>query len=179
MDEGEVRAELRKEPLSPDARTFAPEAPPPAEDGLERLPIYFDARRGPVGLAAGLGGWEAVELSAEGGSEPIGLVVPPEQPPDLDSEARSLLEGYLRYFLSRDALLAASQWELANGRPGTVRAAVLEDLHSIGSSVLARGAVRAKLRGGDGRRLTAADVERGIRATDQDWLDRPTWGSRL
>jgi len=57
--------------------------------------------------------------------------------------------------------------------------AALRDLHSIASDVLARASVRAKLRGDDGRQLGRADIELGIRATDQDWLDRPTWGSRL
>lgn len=144
--------------------------------------MYYDGRPGPIAIAQGLGGWEAHELSPEGGSRPIGLAVPPEQPPSLDPDAATLLSAFLRYWLSRDCFLAAVHLELVSypqSREGTVVEAALDDLHAIGSYVLACGAFRSKLNGKDGNRLSVADVEHGIRATDQDWLDRPTWGSRL
>jgi Fe-S-cluster containining protein len=179
IDEEEVRRQLGGRPLIPPLEEYAPGELPSVEEGLELLPMYYDGRAGPVALAQGLGGWEALELSAEGSSSPVGLAVPPDRPPSLDRAAEMLLTGYLRYWLARDSFLAAVHLGMLSTSEGTVVEAVLEDLHSIGSTVLARGAVRAKLRGEDGTRLSVADVELGIRGTDQDWLDRPTWGSRL
>jgi len=179
VDEEEVRRQLGNRRLIPRPEEYSPEDPPVAEEGLEFLPIYFDGRAGPVALAQGLGGWEALELSPEGGSRPLGIAVPPDRPPAIDRDAEALLAGYLRYWLARDGLLAAAHVGMLSTLEGTVVDATLDDLHAIASSVLARGAVRAKLRGEDGARLTVGDVELGIRATDQDWLDRPTWGTRL
>jgi putative zinc- or iron-chelating protein len=179
VDEEEVRRELGKRRLIPGPEEYSLEDPPTAEDGLEYLPMYYDGRAGPVALGRGLGGWEALEFAPEGGSRPVGLAVPPERRPGLDWMAEALLSGYLRYWLARDGFLSAVHLEMLSAPEGTVVEAVLADLHAIGSSVLARGAVRAKLRGEDGALLTAGDVALGIRATDQDWLDRPTWGSRL
>ncbi len=179
VEEEEVRRQLSERRLVPTVPEYFPEDPPAVEAGLERLPMYFDGRRGPVVLAQGLGGWEAHELAPEGGARPVGIAVPPDQPPLLDPDADALLAGYLRYWLARDSFLAAVHLGMLSTPEGTVVDATLGELYAIGSDVMARGAVRAKLRGNVGTRLTRADVEAGIRATDQDWLDRPTWGSRL
>jgi hypothetical protein len=179
VEEEELRRQLLERRLVPTARDYFPEEPPAVDEGLERLPMYFDGRPGPVVLAQGLGGWEAHELAPEGGARPIGIAVPPDQPPTLDPDADELLSGYLHYWLARDSFLAAVHLGMLSTLEGTVVDATLEDLHAIGSDVMARGAVRARLRGNVGTRLTRADVEAGIRGTDQDWLDRPTWGSRL
>jgi Fe-S-cluster containining protein len=179
VDEEEVRRRLGERPLIPRPQEYFPEEPPSVEEGLERLPMYYDGRAGPVALAQGLGGWEALELIPEGGTHPIGLAVPPDRPPTLEPEAEALLSGYLRYWLARDSFLAAVHLGMLSTVAGSVLDAALADLHAIGSDVLARGAVRAKLKGNDGTLLTRPDVEAGIRGTDQDWLDRPTWGSRL
>ena len=179
IDEVEVRERLLELPLIPGSREYLPEEPPAAEEGLEHLPMYFDGRAGPVALAQALGGWEALELLPEGGARPIGVAVPPDGPPALERDAEALLGGYLRYWLARDGFLGAVHVGMLSTGEGSVLDATLADLHAIGSDVVARAAVRAKLRGEVGARLTRADVERGIRATDQDWLDRPTWGSRL
>jgi len=179
VDDEEVRRKLSHRPLSPGADEYFPDELPSAVEGLEPLPMYFDGRDGPVALAQGGGGWEALELMAEGGSKPLGEAVPPEQPPDLTEDGRALLEGYLRYWLARDCFLAAVHLDMERVPEGTVVETALEELHAIGSDVLARGAVRAQLRGDAGARLDREGVERGIRATDQDWLDRPTWGRRL
>lgn len=179
VEEEEVRRRLGERRLIPGPQEYLPEEPPEAEEGLERLPMYYDGRAGPVALAQGLGGWEALELLPEGGSHHIGLAVPPDRPPSLEPEAEALLAGYLRYWLARDGFLAAVHLEMLSTGAGSVADAALADLHAIGSDVLARGAVRAKLKGNVGGHLSPADVEAGIRGTDQDWLDRPTWGSRL
>ncbi len=76
-------------------------------DGLELLPLYYGGRAGPVALAGGLGGWEALELRPSGGVQRhLGSIPPPTVPPSLTSEALALLVGYLRYFLERDLLFA-------------------------------------------------------------------------
>jgi len=179
VDEERVRTHLGTKRLAPSPAEYAPEDPPFGQDDLELLPMYYDQRSGPVALAKGLGGWEARELSAEGGYEAIGVVAPPDRRPVASEDAEALLEAYLRYVLARDSFLAAVHLELAQGREGSVMEAALEDLHAVGSLVLARGSARAKLRGNSGVSLGRDDIERGIRATDLDWLDRPTWGSRL
>ncbi len=179
VEEDEVRRQLDGGRLIPRTEEYTPNVLPEADEGLELLPMYYDGRAGPVALAQGLGGWEVLELSAMGGANPVGLAVPPDRPPALDRNAEALLSGYLHYWLARDSFLGAVHLEMLSSGEGTVVDAALDDLHSIGSTVLARGAIRSKLRGEDGNRLSIADVELGIRSTDQDWLDRPTWGSRL
>ena len=179
MEEDEVRERLFREPLVPSPDEYAPTELPDIGAGLEQLPMYFDGRPGPMALAQAGEAWECVELSPGGGSTSEGLTVPPEEPPLLDASARELLAGYLRYFLARDIFLAAVHWEMVRGEPGTVDDVTLTQLHAIGSDVLARAAVRSQRRGKSGARLTALDIELGIRATDQDWLDRPSWGGRL
>ena len=178
-EEEEVRERLARRSLVPTANEYAPSELPEVGGGLEQLPMFFDGRRGPMALAQVGEAWESVELSPEGGSESSGVAVPPALPPILDAAAEELLRGYLRHFLARDIFLAGVHWEMTRGEPGTVDEVALAELHAIGSDVLARGAVRAQLRGESGARLTALDIELGIRATDQDWLDRPTWGGRF
>ncbi len=163
----------------PRPEDFPCEDPPEAADGLERLPLFFDGRPGPVALAGGLGGWELLELRATGGSEPLGVVPPPDRPPELSVEGQELLRGYLSYFLERDALFGTVIPTIGADSSATVRDEVEAELRAIGAMVLSRADVRKRgLRGGSGA-LSARDVEEGIRATDQDLLDRPTWGARL
>ncbi len=179
IDDDTVRAELGAAVPLPGADLFPPPEPPARDEGLERLPFFFDQRPGPVAVARALGGWELLELAPKGGARSLGVLVPPERPPRLDASARRLLEGYLRYVLARDAFLASVHLEMLEGRDGSVRDWVESALLELGAEVLGRASVRAKLAGRDARELTEGDIERGIRATDQDWLDRPTWGDRL
>ena len=62
---------------------------------------------------------------------------------------------------------------------GTVGDWIEAELRAIASLVLSRAAVLATTRRGSFDRLTDEDVLAGIRATDQDLLDRPSWGSPL
>jgi Fe-S-cluster containining protein len=180
MEEEEVRSALRGKIPVAAAADYPAEDPPAAEEGLEFLPLYFDGRGGPVGLAEGLGGWEALELRPSGGVERlVGVVPPPASPPALEPPAIGLLSGYLAYFLERDLLFASILPRMAEVSEGTVRDWVEEELRAIGAMVVSRGSVRAKLAGHPGEPLTEADIEAGIRATDQDRLDVPTWGDRL
>jgi len=179
VDEEEVRHRLRGRRLIPTREEYRPDGLPDVGDGLERLPMYFDQRAGPVVLAEAHAGWEALELSPLGGGTSLGLAAPPDQPPTLEGDAASMLEGYLRYWLERDCFLAAVHLDMQSADEGNVEETALEELHAIASDVIARAAVRVQLRGRSGARLQSSDIELGIRATDQDWLDRPTWGSRL
>lgn len=178
-EEDEARGRLARRTLIPSAREYAPSELPDIGAGLERLPMFFDGRPGPMALAQAGEAWEVVELAPDGDSVTRGVAVPPERPPLLDPGAEELLSGYLRYFLARDIFLAAVHWDMIRGAEGTVDEVALSELRSIASDVLARAAVRAQLRGESGARLTALEVELGIRATDQDWLDRPAWGGRF
>jgi hypothetical protein len=180
LPEEAVRAELRARVPFPDRESFPVVDPPAAEDGLEFLPIYFDGRAGPVGIGAGLGGWELLELRPEGGvAAHLGVVPPAETLPLLDEEARTLLRGYLRYHLERDAFLAAVALDMTEGSEGDLFDWAEAELRSLGATVLSRAALRAKAGRDVQGPLNRRDVADGIRATDQETLDRPTWGARL
>ncbi len=179
-EEEEVRARFRR--AIPDAgpEEFPAEAPPARADGLEHLPLSFDGRDGPVAWAAGLGGWELWELRPDGGTVgPVGVASPPTRPPPLSDAGRRSLQGYLRYWLDRDLLFGVVHLAMLEGSDGTVGAWVEAELRSIAALVLSRASVRATIQRGSVDRLTDDDVLAGIRATDQDLLDRPTWGSPL
>lgn len=180
VEEEDAREVLRAKVPLPGPADFPVADPPSADDGIELLPLYFDGRGGPVALAAGLGGWEALELRPSGGVERyLGVVPPPGNPPSLAPGAEALLTGYLRYFLERDLLFAYLLPRMAEAKEGTVPEWVEEELRGIGAMVVSRASIRAKLRGTGTGPLTVADVEAGIRATDQDLMDVPTWGDRL
>ncbi|HXQ48398.1 MAG TPA: YkgJ family cysteine cluster protein [Thermoplasmata archaeon] len=180
VEEEEVRGLLRTHLPRPGPADYPVGDPPSADDGLEFLPIYFDGRAGPVGLGAGLGGWEALELRPSGGVERhLGVVPSPTSPPPLDPGAELFLRGYLRYFLERDLLFASVLPRMAEGGAGTVTEWVEEELREIGAIVVSRASVRAKLARGSTGPLTATDLVAGIRASDQDLMDVPTWGDRL
>ncbi|MGA8276040.1 MAG: YkgJ family cysteine cluster protein [Thermoplasmata archaeon] len=180
VDENDVRRILRSRVPHPGPADYPVPDPPLADDGLELLPLYFDGRAGPVALAVGLGGWEALELRPSGGVERhLGVVPPPSSPPSLAPPAEKLLTGYLRYFLERDLLFASVLPRMAEVGEGTVTDWVEEELRGIGAIVVSRAIVRSKLNGVGVEPLTATTLADGIRATDQDLMDVPTWGDRL
>ncbi len=179
QEDAEVRAELDRSLPLPGPSEFPVADPPSTEDGLEQLPLYFDGRVGPVAIARALGGWELLEMASTGGGRSLGVVVPPDRPVPIDPAGSAMLEGYLRYMLDRDAFLGAVHLEMLEGTQGTVRDWAGAELRALGAEVVSRAAVRAKLDRGSVSDLRAGDIERGIRATDQDWLDRPSWGDRL
>jgi len=178
--EDEVRERLRERIPLPEPSDFELEALPSVRDGLDHLPLYFDGRAGPVGLSEAIGGWELVEIRPEGGiAQSLGVLPPIEHRPPLAAEAERLLLGYLEYWLARDSLFGSVHLAMSESSSGDVAEWVEAELRTIGATVLARGSARARSRGSDLARLDVADVERGIRATDQDLLDRPSWGDRL
>lgn len=179
-DEAVVRRRLFSAPPRPRDEDFPVEDPPTKDDGLEHLPLFFDRRASPLALAAGLGGWELLELSPSGGvRRSWGVVPPPDRRPATDAEATALLDRYLAYWLRRDALFGFVLEEMATSDDGTVGEWVERELREIGATVLARADVRARSSRGDVAQLRREDIADGIRATDQDYLDRPTWGDRL
>jgi Fe-S-cluster containining protein len=178
-DEEAVRRELRGSVPLPSAADYPAPDPPSAEEGLATLPLFFDHRSGPVALAEGLGGWQLLELRAEGGAEPLAVVPPPTQPPALAPEGLRLLRGYLQYFLERDALFGAVVPEVVPGSPEGVQDAVAAELRAIGAMVVSRADVRRRARVSTDGPLSATEVADGIRACDQELLDRPTWGDRF
>jgi Fe-S-cluster containining protein len=179
-EEEDVRRTLRRKSPGPSDDDFPAADPPSADDGVELLPLFFDDRAAPVALAQGLGGWELLELRPGGGiARSLGVIPPPDRPPRLLPDALSLLQGYLRYWLERDALFGAVHLRMMEAGDGTVTEWVDEELRAIGAMVLARADVRAKARRGVVDWLTPADLRDGIRATDQDLLDRASWGDRL
>lgn len=178
-DPEEVRERLARDVPLPDADDFPVEDPPSLDQGLERLPLYFDGRDGPVALSAGTGGWQAIELAPRGGYRALTTVASPDRPPELDPAAERLLVGYLRYWVARDAFLAALHEEMLGGSEGSVLDWARSGLREIGAQTLSRASVRKRVRSARAGRLTREEVWWGIAATDQDWLDRPTWGERL
>ncbi|MGP8078033.1 MAG: YkgJ family cysteine cluster protein [Thermoplasmata archaeon] len=179
-EEDAVRRRLRDRLPMPSAEDYPAEGPPSEEDGVELLPLVFDGRAGPVAFASGLGGWELLELRPTGGFErSLGVVPPPSRPPPVAEEAARLLSGYLRYWLERDLLFGAVHLAMTEGREGSVTDWVAAELERIGALTLSRAHALAAGRRGDVGRLSKEDVRDGIRATDQDLLDRATWGSRL
>ena len=137
-------------------------------------------RSGPLALAEGLGGWEVLELNPEGGrTPPLAVVPPPTRPPEVDSAGRRLLKGTFGYFLERDALFGTVLTDLEPSGGFTVGEEVEAELRAIGALVLSRAEVRRKALGVASGPLTELEMAEGIRATDQDLLDRPTWGDHL
>ena len=180
VDESEVRRQLQSRLPLPQDGDFPPPDPPPQEGGLDLLPLVFDGRAGPLAFAAGSAGWELLELRPHGGvATSLGLASPPDRLPPLSDEARRVLSGYLRYWLERDQLFAVVHLLMTENRRGDVTDCVAGELRRIGALAISRASVLARLcRGTDGP-LSRTDLQQGIRATDQDLLDREGWGIRF
>ncbi len=180
VEDEAVREILRHHPARPGPEDFPVDPPPEIEEGLDRLPLFFDARPGPVALSDGLGGWNLSELRPEGGVERTLAVVPaPDRPPVVSTEGGEMLGGYLNYWLERDALFGIVHLAMTEAGDGDVEEWVRAELRSIGATVLARADVRRRARDQAPGPLSAAEVLDGVRATDQDLLDRSSWGDRL
>jgi hypothetical protein len=180
VEEEDVRTRLRGRIPLPEAEDFPADDPPAWEDGAELLPLVFDGRAGPVAFAQALGGWDLLELRPTGGVErSLGLVPPPSGSPSLTPEGRAALAGYLRYWLERDCLFGVVHLEMLEGEVGTVTESVESELRRTGALVLSRAYVLAGVHRGEVGPLSGPDVLGGIRAVDQDLLDRRTWGERF
>jgi Fe-S-cluster containining protein len=180
LGDEEVRRRLRDRVPPPSADDFPVEGPPSRQEGLALLPIFSDRRVGPVALASHAGGWELLELYPTGGvRSSLGVVPPPDRPPALSEDAARTLAGYLRYWLERDVLFGAVHLAMVEDHEGSVLDRIAAELRRIGATAVSRAYVLAALRHGSVDRLSEDDVRQGLRATDQDLLDRGTWGTRL
>jgi Putative zinc- or iron-chelating domain len=179
-DDTDVRRRLRDQLPAPVHDDFPAEGPPSRDDGLASLPMYFDARTGPVALLSQAGGWELVELHPTGGVRSSrGMAPPPDRAPVLSEDAAATLEGYLRYWLERDLLFGVVHLAMLEDPAGSVTDHVSSELRRIAAVVLSRAHVLAAVRGGRGDRLSDDQLRDGLRAADQDLIDRATWGTRL
>jgi Fe-S-cluster containining protein len=164
----------------PGPEDFPADAPPGADEPLDQLPLFFDEVYGRVALREREGGWECLPLRESGGSEaPLGLFPGPDTPPKLLPDAETLLRGYLGYVVRREFFVSLVQ-ELCEDQGESDPTVVARDvLVDLGSQVMARAGVRAKLLGQGGERLDAPDILRGVRAVDADFLDQETVGEQL
>ncbi|MCI4350482.1 MAG: YkgJ family cysteine cluster protein [Thermoplasmata archaeon] len=176
-----LRIELRPYLASLPIGELLPWEPPDAHEGLDDLPLFYDPQHGRVAVAGTETGWELFTIEEGGGvGERLGEFLPPDVTPELDSGARGLLDGYLRYVLARDHTLWAVYEETPKPRSTTELAeGLLQLLNDVAATVIARGAVRCALRGESAAELTVQHVEDGIRATDAELLDLPTLGRIL
>jgi len=175
-----ARTELLSHLPSVEPEDLGEESLPESSAGVDRLPMFFDERYGRVALAATSQGIEVLVLDERGGApERLATLPPVELPPRLTARGADLFDSYRRYFVARDAFvgmaLADDSWDPAT----PISERLSGDLHEIGGTVLARARIRALLAGGSGELLDAEEVADGIRATDADYLDRPTVGAWL
>jgi Putative zinc- or iron-chelating domain len=178
--EEEVRRRLRDQLPTPAPGDFPVEGPPSRQEGLSVLPLFFHGRASPVALASHAGGWELLELNPTGGvRRSLGVAPPPDRPPELSEDAARTLAGYLRHWLDRDLLFGVVHLAMLDDPEGSVTDRVAAELRWIGAVTLSRAHVLASLRRGDVERLSDEELRDGLRATDQDLLDRPTWGTKL
>jgi Putative zinc- or iron-chelating domain len=176
----EVRRTLRAGIPAPREEDFPVEDPPEREEGLATLPIFYRPDHGPIALAGRPEGWELLELSPAGGvRRSLGVASPPDRPPGLSDDAARALEGYLRYWLERDQLFGFVHLAMLENDGGSVTERVTDELRGIAATTVSRAHVLATLGVGSVDRLSADEVLEGIRATDQDLLDRASWGTRV
>jgi len=175
-----VRATVRSDHLSPSVEDVVATPLPAESDGLEMLPLFFDAEFGRVALADAEGGADVLAIREGGGvGERLASFRRPERIPRTSEEATVLLRGYLDYVLERDATIGATVLEGVAQDPTEVAAEVRRTVAEIGGAVLARSYWRCQLHGRSGESLSEQDVADGIRATDADYLDRATPGHWL
>jgi hypothetical protein len=178
-EETTIREQLRNRLPRPQDADFPAEDPPELHEGIDRLPLVHGRTSNPLALASGPDGWSIREVYPTGGSESRGTFVPIDRPPELTPSGLGLLHGYLAYMLERDSFLASVQLRSAEAAEGTVGDWAEIELAALGAVVLARGTLLAHSRGESPTELSDREVADGIRATDMDWLDRPTWGDRI
>ena len=180
LGEAEARSSLRDRLPMPDDQDFPAEDPPSRQEGLDLLPLFHDGPSGPVAIASHPGGWELLELYSAGGvRRSLGVAPPPDRPPDLSNDAARTLAGYLRYWLERDQLFGVVHLGMLGDDEGSVVDRSGAELRRIAATTLSRAYVLATVRRGTVDQLSEGDVREGIRATDQDLLDRATWGVKL
>ncbi len=176
-----VREALRRETLQVWPQDLPGEIPPAVEDGVDYLPLVWEGPDRVVGIEGDPLGFRFVDLDPSGAREEPSEVFPlPRTILSLTPEARSLLDGYLRYWVERDALFDYVLTDMVADQPSVqLIDRIRRELSFIGATVIARAAVRARRRGEFERRLSFEAMVLGVQATDMDLLDRPSLGVRL
>ena len=156
-----------------------PPAPPPSiVDGAAALPLRFDPERGVEGISFDSGAYALHRLRETGGVEPDAGRFPLDPiRPKLEPAAERRLAGYLAFATRRGLLLG--QLLAASDRSRPFAEALAADLGSLAGTVVARAAVLASARGSGPTTLDRDAIGDGIRATDAEWIDRPTVGAVL
>lgn len=175
-----LRSELLAHLPMPEADDFPVALPPGEDEPLDTLPLFFEEGEGRVAMRSQNDGWELLTLREAGGEgEVLGNFPAPSEPPRLDPGGDRALRGYLGYVVRRayfPALVVRVCKEEHEDDPDGWSRALLREL---GAQVLTRAGLRARLTGQGGDRLGAADVLRGVRAVDADFLDQPIAGEQL
>ncbi|MCI4345682.1 MAG: YkgJ family cysteine cluster protein [Thermoplasmata archaeon] len=176
-----LRARARAQLPAPEPEILAEFAPPLSGGPLDEEPIFWDARLGLVLLSSSEDGLYVASRAREAGgvSALLGEFPLPEASPRLTSPAQQLLDGYLAYLGERDHFLWSVLAEGAVAASRSFEEEYLGTLAAVKEELLARASVRARLLGETGEKLDAEELGRGIRAMDNDLLDRPTLGSIL
>jgi hypothetical protein len=176
-----VRETLRHEKPLVHPEDLPGEVPPTVEDGVEYLPLVWEGPDRVAGIVGSPLGFRFIELSPSGArGEPSEVLPGPRANPSLTPEASAVLDGYLQYWLERDALFDYVLTEMvADRRPDRLIDRVRSELSFIGATVIARATVRARRRGEFERGLSLEAMVLGVQATDMDLLDRPSLGVRL
>lgn len=176
----DLRARVISDLPWPSEEDFPAEDPPDTSEGWDALPLYFDEEHGPVTFLSRTEGWEAFSMREEGGPRhSLGLIPPLGAMPHLTEDARELLRGYLVYNLHRDFLFWLAYRELEAQEEATLEEMVREILRELAVQAMARSAFRAALQGSPWQTLRPRDIEQGIRAIDNDFLDQATLGGIL
>ena len=171
-------AEVEGHGLYPRDADFPVEDPPSVQQGVEFLPVFHEPGVGTVAVAAHDVGWELLVLRPDGGTpRSLGVFSPPHRPPPLQPAAQGLLRAYLATVAGRDATLWAAALDSPDG--AALQAHWRASVRQAGALALARARVLHELHGALPGPLNARELLAGIRATDADVLDRPTWGHRL
>ncbi|MCI4358392.1 MAG: YkgJ family cysteine cluster protein [Thermoplasmata archaeon] len=156
---------------------FPPPPPPPSSGGVENLPLVFDPDLGLISIADHPAGWEVLSVEEKGGPpRSLGVWPAPDQPPSVTADGNRVLESYLEYLLRRDFTYWSAAERLRTNRGGSLLEEVGADLERFGALVLARAQLLERLHPSEGGPLTAERVWDGVRATDGEYLDRPTLG---
>ncbi|HEV2165396.1 MAG TPA: YkgJ family cysteine cluster protein [Thermoplasmata archaeon] len=173
----EIRASLLGSLPSLVRRSFPPPPPPSVSEGIDALPILFDEAVGLVALADHAGGWELLSIEETGQrSRSLGVWPAPSRFPLVSPEGEELLRAYLAHLLDRDFTYWSAAERVRSERSGSLERAVSEDVGRFGALVLARAEGLQGFRSADRGPLSADLVWDGIRATDGEFLDRPTLG---
>ncbi|HEV2519005.1 MAG TPA: YkgJ family cysteine cluster protein [Thermoplasmata archaeon] len=173
----EIRRSLGPRMRSLVRDAFPPPAPPSRSEGIESLPIVFEPGVGRLGIAEHRGGWELLSLE-EGGSPPgsLGIWPPADEPPQMTPEGERALDRYLDYLLRREFTYWAAAAQIPRADARSLLDEVRSDIGRFGAMVLARAELIDRFRHGESSTLDGPLVWAGVRATDGEFLDRPTLG---